>query len=94
VIGALAAQADTETRRCTAGIKGVGEVTGTTDAYLVRAPALIAFISQYITLYPGDVVTLGRLDDLLTIPDDAVYNARGYAEIDGIGRVTFELRRL
>lgn len=92
VVGDLVTLTDHAARTCVAGIDGVGEVQGHTAAYMVQAPALIAFISRYITLFPGDVVTLGRVGDLLTIPADAVTSgARGYAEVDGVGRVTFTL---
>ncbi|MCD6291345.1 MAG: fumarylacetoacetate hydrolase family protein, partial [Anaerolineae bacterium] len=51
-------------------VEGVGEVYGNTDEYVLMGPAVLAFLSRHITLFPGDVVTLGRTRDLLTIPAD------------------------
>ena len=77
---------------CSAGLSGLGEVSGSTAEYVMSAPQIIAFISRYITLYPGDVVTLGSLGELLTIPADTrVDGVQGYAEIAGVGRVSFTL---
>ncbi|MCC7449301.1 MAG: fumarylacetoacetate hydrolase family protein [Anaerolineae bacterium] len=80
-------------RACQLVIDGFGEVAGTTDEYVFSTSEVLAFISRYITLFPGDVITLGRAASLLTIEADQPIPAgtTGYAEIDGIGRVDFIL---
>jgi 2-keto-4-pentenoate hydratase/2-oxohepta-3-ene-1,7-dioic acid hydratase in catechol pathway len=86
--------ADLRDSVCVAGFDGVGEVRQRSADYQMSAPQVIAFISRYITLYPGDVVTLGSLAEHLVLPPEAVANgASGYAEVDGLGRVQFSLRR-
>ena len=49
-------------------LDGAGEVHGNTDEYLLLAPKVLSFLSQQIALFPGDVVTMGRTCDLLTVP--------------------------
>jgi 2-keto-4-pentenoate hydratase/2-oxohepta-3-ene-1,7-dioic acid hydratase in catechol pathway len=49
-------------------VSEVSEITANTDEYVLLAPQILAFLSQEITLFPGDVVTLGRTRDLLTLP--------------------------
>ncbi len=74
-------------------IEGMGEVQGNTQDYLMTAPKILAFISRYITLFPGDIVALGPLSGSLTIPANTMIlpNITGHAEIEDVGRVEFEL---
>ncbi len=85
--------AELKARDCLAGLDGFGEARGTTSSYSFDAPRVIAYISRFITLFPGDVVTLGRVGDLVTIPADTPVPpaAEGYAAIEGLGRVTFRI---
>ena len=80
-------------RACTIGLDGWGEASGNTDEYLRLALDVLVYISRQITLFPGDVITLGPLDGQITIPAEAALPAgiTGYAEIAGLGRVTFIL---
>ena len=84
---------DAAGRACTIGLDGWGTATGDTDEYLRLAPEVLAYLTQQITLFPGDVITLGPLDGRLTIPAEAALPAGlgGYSEIAGLGRVTFTL---
>ncbi len=70
-------------------LDGVGEVEANTDEYVLLAPEVLAFLTQHITLFPGDVVTLGRTRDLLTVA--AGQRLPGgtalHASIEGIGEV-------
>ncbi len=76
---------------CRLTLDEFGGVSGSTAEYLHTAPEVLAFISQQITLFPGDVITLGPLAEMLEIPADRHLpsSISGYAEIDGVGRVTF-----
>jgi 2-keto-4-pentenoate hydratase/2-oxohepta-3-ene-1,7-dioic acid hydratase in catechol pathway len=80
-------------RACTIGLDGWGEATGNTAEYLHPAPEVLAYLSRQITLFPGDVITLGPLDGQITVPAEAALPAgiAGYAAIDGLGRVSFTL---
>jgi 2-keto-4-pentenoate hydratase/2-oxohepta-3-ene-1,7-dioic acid hydratase in catechol pathway len=93
VLGSLAASADDLMQRAmTAGIDGVGEVSASTADYAMNATQIVAFIARYITLYPGDVVTLGSVGERVEVAADArLDGATAYAEIAGLGRVTFTL---
>lgn len=72
-----------------------GERIASTLAEYRHTPAqILHFISQGITLYPGDIVFCGRLSQLLSIPQGA-YEA-GYrvsVEIEGLGGVTALLHK-
>ncbi|MCC6565340.1 MAG: fumarylacetoacetate hydrolase family protein [Chloroflexi bacterium] len=78
---------------CRIAVEGVGTVETNTADYLFSAAQMIAYITRYITLFPGDVLALGPLGDELVLPDAVSRGASltGYAEIDGLGRVTFSL---
>jgi 2-keto-4-pentenoate hydratase/2-oxohepta-3-ene-1,7-dioic acid hydratase in catechol pathway len=76
--------------KCSVEIDGGGSVQGSIDEYIYDTAHVITFMSQYITLFPGDVLTLGRLAQIveLDMTSPAAYSGR--ASIDGIG--TFEFR--
>ncbi|MCC6455509.1 MAG: fumarylacetoacetate hydrolase family protein [Caldilineaceae bacterium] len=71
-------------------LDGVGEVMGNTDDYQLLAPRLLAFISSQITLFPGDIVTLGEIAARLKVPagDRLPAETQLHVSIDGIGTVT------
>ena len=76
---------------CTLAVDGAGGIAGSTTEYLHSAPEVLAFISQQITLFPGDVITLGPLAEQLVLPANKPLSPanRGHAKIDGLGQVTF-----
>lgn len=80
-------------RSCTVVVDGVGAVETNTSDYLFSAAQVIAYITRYITLFPGDVLALGPLGRELTLPDRVQRGSHlsGYAEINGLGRVTFAI---
>ena len=59
-----------EGREMTLEIDGIGQMTGSTDAYLLNGSTVIEELSTYITLLPGDVISLGETEATLTIPVD------------------------
>lgn len=75
-------------------VEDAGHATGTTAVYRHSAPQVLAYISRYITLFPGDVITLGPLAEiaLLKLETDAP-DLAGRAHIDSIGDVHFRLNR-
>jgi 2-keto-4-pentenoate hydratase/2-oxohepta-3-ene-1,7-dioic acid hydratase in catechol pathway len=76
-------------RRMRLALDGWGEVSGSTDQYLLSAPAILSFVSRQITLFPGDVVTLGRVAEHLTVPADRRLppGTMLHVSIEGIGEV-------
>lgn len=81
---------DTTAHTCAVRVEGVGEISGLTAEYIRSAPEVLAFISQNITLFPGDVIALGSLAKQLTVPPQHdLTNVAGHAAIEGVGDVTF-----
>jgi 2-keto-4-pentenoate hydratase/2-oxohepta-3-ene-1,7-dioic acid hydratase in catechol pathway len=80
-------------RRCTAHVDGFGTVETHTGDYLFAAAEVIAYITRYITLFPGDVLALGTLGAAVTLPADQPIppGSAGYVEIEGLGRADFTL---
>ena len=76
-------------RRMSLSVDGYGETHGSTDEYLLTAPRILAFLSSHITLFPGDVVTFGRVSELLTVPGDRRLQPGTvlHAAIDGLAKV-------
>lgn len=70
-------------------IDGFDTVATSATDYLHRAPAAISALSQFLTLQPGDIISLGRAGEMLHIPADGRLPAgtRVTAEIAGVGKV-------
>jgi 2-keto-4-pentenoate hydratase/2-oxohepta-3-ene-1,7-dioic acid hydratase in catechol pathway len=62
--------------------------------YLHRAPAVIAALSQFATLQPGDIISLGRAGEMVTLPADQrlAPGTRVVAEIADVGQVAAVIR--
>ncbi len=75
--------------------ESLGELTQSAGDYRHDARAVIAFVTRYITLFPGDVILLGRTQKRLTLhPDQG--NGTGLlleGHIEGLGTVTARVRR-
>ncbi len=85
---------DVAGRKMTLKVEGFGEITCSTDDYNVNLDRTLEFISRDITLFPGDVVTLGRASAVIEIPADADIEGKTItAEIEGLGTVTATLHR-
>lgn len=95
IVGRLVPLADEawRNRRCLIEVDGLGRVETSTADYLLAASEVLAYITRYITLFPGDVLTLGPLGRELAVPADArpAPGTAGSAEIDGLGRVEFTI---
>ncbi|UCH25980.1 MAG: fumarylacetoacetate hydrolase family protein [Trueperaceae bacterium] len=76
-------------------IEGLGDFRANTDEYLLQAPAVLAFLTQEITLFPGDVVTLGPSGEAVPLPRDGPTAAecRAVARIEGLDEVRAVFRR-
>ncbi len=70
-------------------IDGFAPVLTVSSDYLHRAPAAIATLSQFATLQPGDIISLGRAGSMVEIPasQSLASRTRVLAEIAGVGRV-------
>ncbi len=74
-------------------VENFGNIKGVTSEYVAKAPQIMEYITQYITLFPGDVITLGRTAERISIPADALRNKeiKGTGEVDRIGSVSFSM---
>jgi 5-oxopent-3-ene-1,2,5-tricarboxylate decarboxylase/2-hydroxyhepta-2,4-diene-1,7-dioate isomerase len=70
-------------------IDGFAPVQTSTSDYLHRAPAAVAALSQFATLQPGDIISLGRAGRMVEIApgQSLVEGTRVRAEIAGVGQV-------
>lgn len=59
--------------------------------YLCSGEYLLSCISRYITLLPGDVITLGRLAQTVRIPRGK--EAKGSLSVEGLGELSFQFVR-
>lgn len=78
----------------TLSIPGVGSVELTTADYICDACRQIAFMTRYLTLMPGDVVSLGRLSRRIRV--DAETAARGFAgelRMEGFTPLSFTVKK-
>ena len=83
---------DWRERCCLIHVDGLGEIETSISDYLMAASEILAYITRYITLFPGDVLTLGPLGRELAAPVEwSAHGTTGYAEIEGLGRVEFTL---
>lgn len=78
-----------ESANCLLQLETGESAEGDIVEYHHPAPDVLAYISTYITLFPGDVITLGRLSKRLLL--DVGTNTSGYIEIDGFPRLNFQI---
>lgn len=71
-------------------VNGVSYSLSTSD-YLCSGEFLLSYISRYITLLPGDVITLGRLAQTVQIPKGET--AHGSLTVEGLGEICFRFDR-
>jgi len=73
--------------------RGREAICGAAD-YRFGFAHMIAMVSRTITLLPGDVLSLGRAGDVLTLASDALLpaGAKVGAEIDSLGRIELPVR--
>lgn len=89
IIGQPHANPVTDSAICRVELDGEGVVECNIAEYIHSAGAILAYISRYITLFPGDVITLGRLSKRLPVPIGIQSIAT--AEISGLGQVAVQM---
>lgn len=74
-------------------IENFGHIKGSTSEYVAKTPQILEYITQFITLFPGDVITLGRTAERIAIPADALKSKaiKGMGEVDKVGSVTYSI---
>lgn len=81
-----------ESAICRVSLDGDGVVDCNIDEYVHSATGILAYISRYVTLFPDDVITLGRLSKRLPVPIGT--QAIGTAEIGGVGQFAVQINDL
>jgi len=75
-------------------VEGVGSAKGNTNEYYADIDKTLSFITTYITLFPGDVLTLGCISDRIVIPKDKVKDGlKIKASIEKLGEVELTLKK-
>ena len=83
-----------QNRAVTLSLPGIGRMDANIADYIMDARQVLSFISQYITLTPNDVITLGRIGELLPVSQEQVEcGIRGSIEIDGVGTYAFSVKK-
>lgn len=73
---------------------GDAKVVSTTGEYVAGPAEIIETISKMITLFPGDVITLGGTSESIRIPAGQLTDGRAIrGEVHGIGEVEFVAAR-
>jgi len=68
-------------------------LVGSCGEYVAGPKEAISFISNYITLRPGDVLTLGCVHERIRLPKaEIVDGMKIEGEVEGLGKVSFTLR--
>ena len=68
-------------------------VIGSTNEYVCLASKTLAFISLYISLLPGDVITLGPISKHIKVKKSDIKDGMVISgQIEGIGEVSFKVR--
>lgn len=84
----------TENLKMKLSVEGYGDVTVSTADYNCGPERTVEYLSGCITLFPGDVVCLGRPSKVIEIPAGAdIDGCKVTAEIEGLGQVTAILQR-
>lgn len=78
----------------TLSVEGIGTAKANVSEYICDADQTMNFITNYITMFPGDVMTLGHTGNRIVIPKDKVKDGMKIsAEIKGVGKVELTLKK-
>ncbi len=75
-------------------IEGIAKITVSTDEYICKAEQQLEFMTKYLTLMPGDVVSLGRLCDMIDVDTKTVENGfNGSLTVKGFETIKFSAKK-
>ena len=80
-------------RKMTLEVEGIGSAEANTEEYYSSIADTLEFITSYVTMFPGDVITLGHTCNRIKIPADQIRDGmqiRG--SIEGLGEVVLTLK--
>lgn len=79
--------------KLTISAEGFDALTASMQDYLSQAEDVLVHISRYITIFPGDVITLGRTQAVLQVPADKADGLKVSAAIEGMKPIEVVLKR-
>ena len=74
-------------------IPGVGEAEGCLSEYVHKPAEIVEAISKYITLFPGDVVLMGRVSGRIDVAREQADGLTIQASVAGYDELNVEVRR-
>lgn len=79
--------------RLSISAEGFETVTASMQDYLSQLEDVLVHISRYITMFPGDVITLGRTQAVLEVPADKADGLKVSASIEGMQPMEVVIKR-
>ena len=82
-------------RKMALEVEGFGKARGCTSEYVLSVSDVLRFVSRYTTLFPGDVITLGRIAARVTAPAHALINegVTIRASIEDMPEITLKIKK-
>lgn len=86
---------DIYNQKMTLEVSGFGEVQGSTNEYVLNFAQILEFMTRYITMFPGDIITLGRIASRITVPTHTLVNAGPTikAKIEGLPDIEITIKQ-
>lgn len=80
-------------RKMTLEVEGVASAEDNTSGYYASISDTLDFITAYVTMFPGDVVTMGCSGNRITVPADKIKDGMVIkGSIEGLGEVNITLK--
>lgn len=80
-------------RKMALQIEGIAMAEGSTSEYYSDISDTLHFITSYVTMFPGDVITLGCTGCRITVPKDKIADGMKITgSIEGLGQVSITLK--
>ena len=74
-------------------VESMGDADANTDEYYSSIGETVDFITKYVTMFPGDVITLGHTRNRIVIPKEKIFDGmKVTAKLEGIGEVELTLK--
>ncbi len=75
-------------------VDGIGEIEFNTKDYVCKSARQIAFMTKYLTLLPGDVISLGRLEKRIRVTkEQAEKGITGKITMGNVGEFKFSAKK-
>lgn len=89
----VASWKDISSRKMTLTVEGIGSATANVSEYYATLIDSLPFMTTYITMFPGDVITFGHTANRIVIPADKVKDGMKITgSIEGMGEISITLK--